>query len=372
MEEKAVLKQVGRNFGIDILRMIAMVMVIVLHVIGKGTLVLHGFDQVPTSAYAYLVLQIICGSGVNIYALVSGYVGYGRKARFANLVYLWLRVLYYAVIITVIFYIAQLREFTWIGLIKSFFPTIFNFWWYWTAYFALCLFAPLLNLGLERINKRTGIAIVIAFTFVFSVLPVLFVRTHIFGLETGLSVIWLMSLYVIGAIIKKFELFSKVKTWILVLIYIASVGVIFGTQILFDAHGFTIMGADVNGSYFHNYVSPFTLISAIALILIFSRIDVKNKPLQKVIGFVGPSVFSAYLITEHYFMVSEIIRDKYTFVSNYNQFLGALILLAISIGIFVGCIIIDIPRELLFKYTKIKKHLNSLEDRLLSPKEENN
>ena len=150
-----------RNFGIDLLRMIAMEMIVVLHLMGYGIAVFAGVDNVPPSMYVHLFLNILCGCGVNLYAFISGYVASGKKVRFSNLIVLWMRVVFYAVIFVVIAFIFGLKEFDLNTLIKSFFPTLFNYWWYWTAYFALFIFSPLLNIGIDHLNRKSGISLFI-------------------------------------------------------------------------------------------------------------------------------------------------------------------------------------------------------------------
>ena len=369
METQVIKTKSERNFGIDLLRMIAMEMIVVLHLMGYGIAVFEGVDNVSPSMYVHLLLNILCGCGVNLYAFISGYVASGKKVRFSNLIGLWMRVVFYAVIFVVIAFIFGLKEFDLNTVIKSFFPTIFNYWWYWTAYFALFIFSPLLNIGIDHLNRKSGISLFITLFLLFSVLPTAFMRTHIFNMDSGLSVIWLMVLYVMGGIAKKFDLFKNIKTWILVLIYLASIAVIFGTQLLFDWHHIELLGAEADGGYFHNYVSPFTVVSAVALVLIFSRMSIKNSIVKKAITLVTPSVFSVYLIHEH-FLVRGFYQGKFSLIRDYNQFVGVLAILGIATAVFVGCILIDLPRELIFKKLNLKKKIGTLEDKLLTESKE--
>lgn len=365
MQENTAIKKDERNYGIDILRMLAMILIIILHISSYSVRAIDGLAIVPPEKMMYLLLQTVCGAGVGIYAILSGYVAYGKKARFSNLVYLWLRVLFYSVLIPVIFYITKEREYDTDDFIKRFFPTIFNYWWYWSAYVVLCLFAPLINKGLETINRKASIFLFVSLFVVFSVLTSIFGRTGNFNMEGGLSAVWLIVLYIIGALIKKNNFFSKVKTWQMLLIYSASLAFIFGSEIVLQRHHMKILGNEMGGSLFHQNLSPFTVICSISLLIVFARIKVNGKLTKNVIGFVGPSVFSAYLIHAHHYVVS-FTKERLIFIGEYNQFVGVLLTIAICVGVFVACILIDIPREILFKKIKIKEKFKQLENKIFS------
>ncbi|MBQ4600628.1 MAG: hypothetical protein IJB17_03245 [Oscillospiraceae bacterium] len=63
-----------RHYGIDLLRVVAMYMVVVLHVIGKGG-VASAVQEPGLSFGALWFLEVGAYCAVNCYALISGYVG---------------------------------------------------------------------------------------------------------------------------------------------------------------------------------------------------------------------------------------------------------------------------------------------------------
>ena len=71
-------KQNGRNYGIDLLRIISMVMIQILHILGNGG-ILNASIGAPVRNNVAWFLEIASYCAVNCYALISGYVGYGRK-----------------------------------------------------------------------------------------------------------------------------------------------------------------------------------------------------------------------------------------------------------------------------------------------------
>ena len=87
-----------RNFGLDLLRMAAMFLVAVLHVLGAGGVLDSAAPLSPDYMTAWL-LETAAFCAVNCYALLSGFVGLGGRFRYANLALLWCQVAFYTLLI---------------------------------------------------------------------------------------------------------------------------------------------------------------------------------------------------------------------------------------------------------------------------------
>ena len=70
-----------RNLGIDLLRIISMLMIVVLHVLKKGG-ILENAEVNSAHYYVAWVLEALCIGAVNCYALISGYVGVNSKIKY--------------------------------------------------------------------------------------------------------------------------------------------------------------------------------------------------------------------------------------------------------------------------------------------------
>ena len=76
MQEFRLSSMEERNYGIDLLRIVSMMMVVLLHVLGQGG-ILDGSDPLTVKSETAWLLEIGAYSAVNIYAMISGYVGMG-------------------------------------------------------------------------------------------------------------------------------------------------------------------------------------------------------------------------------------------------------------------------------------------------------
>lgn len=89
-----------RNYGIDLLKLFAMLGVVMLHVLGRGGVVSASISEGLFSV-KYLVLYWLYAfvyPAVNVFVLSTGYVMWNRKWRLSRLVELWIEVVFYSVI----------------------------------------------------------------------------------------------------------------------------------------------------------------------------------------------------------------------------------------------------------------------------------
>lgn len=142
-----------KNYGIDALRMLAMFMVVILHILTQGG-ILNATGKFTSQYEAGWLLQTAAFCAVDVYALISGYVWVYAKYQYRNIIELWIQVVFYTVLITLLFWVFIPDSVSAMEWIKAIFPVMFNQYWYFSSYAALFLFIPLLNVILEKMEKR--------------------------------------------------------------------------------------------------------------------------------------------------------------------------------------------------------------------------
>ncbi len=93
------------NAGIDFLRIFAMFMIVVTHVLGKGGVRDSVAGTVDVHFLQTWIIQASVYVAVNCYALISGYVGFRSNFKYSKVVNLWLQVAFYSIGITLFFLI---------------------------------------------------------------------------------------------------------------------------------------------------------------------------------------------------------------------------------------------------------------------------
>ena len=354
-----------RNYGIDLLRIVSMFMVVVIHIINNGAMPeTDGVIQPRYYPVYILGLMVVCA--VNCYALVSGYVGYGRKIKYTNLAVLWLRVLWYSVLITVVFYIFVYKNFNIFEIIPSFFPVIKQTYWYFTSYFLMFIFTPLMNIALENMNRTQLRVLIYSIMFLVSVYPLLMIIFNIsdpFKLSKGYSAWWLAFLYIIGGYIRKYDIFSHTKQAKALISYLAFVIGAFLFKFLFEYVLNNILGLGIKLDFMSEYTPIFAVGTAVSLLVFFKNLKIKEG-FTKIISFVSSLVFSVYLIHTNHTIFNRYIVNKLIFLSQMPMWKEIPCILGLALAIFVACIIIDIPREYLFKKLKLKERIYKIEEKI--------
>ncbi|MGQ9411683.1 acyltransferase family protein [Streptococcus pluranimalium] len=126
------------NAGIDFLRIFAMFMIVVTHVLGKGGVRDSVAGTVDVHFLQTWIIQASVYVAVNCYALISGYVGFRSSFKYSKVVNLWLQVAFYSIGITLFFLILgkDIGSNDWLA---AFFPVITGQYWYVTAAATLIL-----------------------------------------------------------------------------------------------------------------------------------------------------------------------------------------------------------------------------------------
>ena len=181
-----------KNRGIDALRMVAMFMVVTLHILTQGG-VLNASVRFTSQYEAGWFLQTAAFCAVDVYALISGYVWACAEYRYRKIIELWLQVAVYTVSITVLLCFLIPSSVSATQWLKAFFPVMSGQYWYFSSYVALFLFIPLLNMILEKMEKRQLRFCLGMILLFFSCFQTLF-YSDVFGTNDGYSAIWLMIL----------------------------------------------------------------------------------------------------------------------------------------------------------------------------------
>lgn len=336
-----------RNYGIDLLRIVAMLLVAVLHTLGHGGVLSFARPHSARWETAWL-LETAAYCAVNCYAMISGYAGGGR--RISTLAVNWLRVLYYSVLISAVFMFIVPDD---VDMLGSFFPVMSDKYWYFTAYFALSLFSPFLDAGMTALGKvRTAMACCLIM-LIYTVIPA-FTGSEPFVLNGGYGLIWLTAMYMLGGCIKRSGLEKKGRAWLWAIAYCACVT---GAWLI------KINCESWLGDRFVSYTSPFIVGAAFSLVMCFAAIK-PGRILRKIIAFVSPLAFSVYLIHDSELVRLNVIENTFKQYGRMDPLPLTLSVLGTALAIFVICAAIDIPRELLFRKTKLKERLTALEIRL--------
>lgn len=334
-----------RQSNIELLRIIAITMVLMLHFNVQGW---HPGIYTEERIFSLSlieghIIESLCISAVNIFVLISGY--FSIKLSIKSILNLYIR----CFIIGLITYLAYLliahEPATTSALVGRALAFTHNHWWFVISYLGLIAISPILNAGCEALSKRN-------YLYVLSMLSIAMIY---FGwyknweiTNAGYSLIHFIYLYIIARYIKLHVSNQLVRqhrwTWFLLFALLVVVLVVF---------------ALFNPPYAYAYNNPIVIAIAICLLLFSISMPFYNR----YINWCAASVFSAYLIQESPYFGRLLLYPKTNELFANGLCGGGAILFAILVA---STLIISIVVDKIFvmpvikytnkKYDKIFNH----------------
>ncbi len=296
------MNQLKRLTNFELLRVLAMLMVVTMHYL-TGTESLPELGKpVGTGQILGTALESVCVVAVNVYVLISGYFMVQSEFKLSRVIRLICQVLFYTVLIPVVLYALGMpiiiEQEGIYGLIQYIFPISTGHYWFITEYVILSLLSPLLNAACAKLSKRQLGTIIglllIMFSGIKSLVPVSLATDH-YGYDFG----WFLCLYLIGGYIRLygFSFMEKGKrAW---LVYGSSVAGIFaltlGIHYLYDSTG--LLAYYFTVPFHYNFI--LCLSGAVGLFYGFSKIQIRDGKAASFIRTMGACCLGVYLLHMH-------------------------------------------------------------------------
>ena len=343
-----------RMANMELLRIVAMMMVVLLHYLSKGGFLSPLTGEMTVNGYVAWFLEAFAIVAVNAYVLLSGFFLVDSGFKVGRLVELICQVLFYTILVPgvlVLCGILPVRAVTLYQVLQYVLPTQMLHYWFVTAYILMYLFVPLLSAGVKALTKKqlqlTIVLLLLVLSFSKSLLPVKLELDNL-----GYDAIWFMCVFLVAAYIRLYGIsfFSGVgKSFVCYVVAACAIfAVAFGVRAIYlrtDS-----LGNFIQASYSYNHI--LVLFAAIALFYGFYHLSISAEGgLGKLICAVAPYTFGVYLLHEQ-------IEVRFLWTgwlgANPGEPLPAMLIRAVySIGIvFVIGVCVDFLRGQLFKMVK--------------------
>ena len=323
-------KSKQRLYGIDIARLTAMFMVVVLHNLGRGGVLDWTIDSMRD--WVYLALENYAIVAVNVFALISGYLSAGKPLRARSIFSVWSTACFWSVSTALVgFVLGQINE---NDLLVSPFPISTGEYWYLNSYLLLQLLIPVLNCGIKSFTA-SQLGIVSGSLLVASAL---FEST---GLNNGYSTMWLAVLWLTGAAIKlnKSAIDEHLSSKRLALAY-------FLLPLIVLVHEWNdVHVAQLDPYRWLSYTNPYVVVSSICLFVLATRINVKSQNTRQVLKTASPLAFAVYVIDTSSWFYSIWLTGRFSWILNLHAFIGAPLIVFISALFFIAFLLLEFIRR---------------------------
>ncbi len=292
-----------RQANFELLRIVAMLMIISLHYLVKGGAAVpfpFAAKESPAGVLAWLI-EAFCIVAVNCYVLISGYFCVESAWKPGRIVSLLGQVLFYSLLIPVILILTgvvsagDLNVYDWIGFLL---PLGTEHYWFATAYLVLYLFAPFLSVGIQKMKKRDLqilLALLLAFFSLEKTIVPVYLATDRYGYDFG----WFLCLFVTAGYIRLYGIDWLEKRSHAVGLYAASCLWIWLLSLASNALSGKI------DTFAHYADMPYTynhllcLVGAVSLFYVFKGLSIREGRAADVIRLLAPCTFGVYLLHEH-------------------------------------------------------------------------
>lgn len=366
MEQNTCAAKTERNYGIDVLRILSMLMIVMLHIMNQGN-AFSIFDKgiARFSVMSLIYDVIMCAT--NCFGLISGYVGIKSEHKMSSFVLLWLRAVFYGILIVAVFSIFDPSRITRDVIRRSVLPITSNTMWYLTAYFGMFLFLPLINKALNELSNKQIKLIFISFILMLSVMSSVF--GDIFMLGDGYSTIWLIVLYILGGCVARLDELNSISRSKAFGCFIAMVLLCWVIQLICKLLAVYFLEDEMSDfaplfGTLLSYVSPAMLIEALALLITFKNVKISGKA-QKIVLFLSQASFSVYIIHCHPLIWTYFNPTSFSVYRKLPIPLTAAAVIFTALVIYLVCSLADIFRDKLFRALKLRQRLAEAEKRLL-------
>ncbi|MGE5410485.1 MAG: acyltransferase family protein, partial [Clostridiales bacterium] len=289
METSAGLKtSKTRDTNIELLRIIAMMMIVAHHYIWHGE-ALKQTALYSSNWFFSWTIEAICVVAVNCYVLISSYYLVNSQFKINRLIKIWLQILFYSTVIYLILVATGFEHLSIKNLVTSCLPILTNRYWFATVYIALYIFSPFLNTLIHALNHNQMRNLVIILFAMLSIWPTILPFGFSLDITNGYSIIQFGFLYFLGAYIRLYWNFNLKWTFYFNFYVVISI-LIICSKILFEFLGF-------NGlSYtFFLYNSASVILSSVMLFMFFKSISINNYIINKIINSIAVLTFGVYL-----------------------------------------------------------------------------
>lgn len=339
-----------RLANIELLRIIAMLMVVMLHYLGKGDLLPTIRTDMGANAFTAWILESLSIVAVNVYVLISGYFLVESQFKPGKIAKLVFQVLFYTILITILalgFGIIGKEDLGIYNLIVQLFPFQLEQYWFMTSYLVLYILSPVLALGIKAMPKK-HLQIVTVIFLVFmcvekSILPVQIVFD-----KRGYDALWFICLFFIAAYIRLYGIKILEKKWVCALLYLGGCMMALAESlVLYVVYSKTGELEHLFGTPYH-YNHIFVFLASVGLFAFFLQVKVKDGWLSGLICRIAPYTLGVYLLHEQVYV--RYLWPKWLGAGKAeNPVMLVVSALGAVLAVFALGILVDYLRSLIFK-----------------------
>ncbi len=331
----------GRNSNIELLRIIAMFMILAHHFI-----VHNGYDvlKLPLGPERIFFQLVMAGGGkvgVVIFFSISAWFFLDKEQTIrSNLKRVWImerELLFWSLILVTFYLVFDRADLGMKLMVKSVMPLSMGVWWYATAYAIFLALLPFLAKGLKALGREYHLALATTVLVIWGLTS--FIPGMVRISDGFLGFIYLFIL--ISAYKWYMEPFTTRQVWLMI-------GTGLGFFLLYTCASITLslLGHDMGIYITSDWRLPVIMVG-FGMFLLFDRVTFHNRTINRI----AQSAFAVYLITDYAASEKLLWTRLFNLQDLYQQPFAIPQILGILLAIYAACTLIDFIRQTLFAVT---------------------
>lgn len=314
-----------RNSSFELLRIILIIMILVEH--GNMWFIGGGYSS-EWEHWAKCIVESACIGSVNAFVLISGW--FGIRSDLKKIGKLVFMLMFCTIPLLVVALLFDWLPFSKLASMNGVYEYVLggNAYWFVADYIGLLIIAPMLNKGIQTMDKRqlrtsllAGYTLIVIYDFVF--------RVPVLGSEGGYSILWFGFIYLLAQYMRAYGLGIIDRfCWPILVAAVIMQSVLFY---------WGLIGM--------RYTNPLILIGAVCLISIF-----KNRNFHSpVINYVATSCLMAYMLHMQPILVPYIRRFLLAEYVGQGYWIYMVEVFILSIAVFLIAVLLNKVQSVIYQ-----------------------
>jgi hypothetical protein len=321
-----------RDSNIELLRIVAMILVMVVHASFLAIGAPKNVDAMsePLSVFVRFFVEAVSVVCVNVFVLISGW--YGINVKINKLCGFIFQVLFFSCLIYGAFLIYNFNSYFNCNCLGTVFLIHSSDYWFIKAYLGLLLLSPILNTFISNVSEKR----LRYFLLFFYLFQTLYGWLSIYGaqwFEGGYSAMSFVGLYMLARYLHLYPVRKLDNTASVNFVLFFSIAIFLAIVAFFV----TYLGYPVSGRLF-TYTNPLVILESLFLLFAFCKI----KFCSKAINWIAASCLAVYLLHANELFLRPYYGKiiKYWFL-NENTFFFWIYTIGFMFILFISAILID-------------------------------
>lgn len=349
-----------RSSQIDLLRLLAMLMVVCWHFYVHGIRRELSGDGVMLGVEPTLVEQlngrllqlvsVLCSMAVNVYVMLTGYLLLLKRFSVRRILRVWVQAVVTSLLIVLVYQLFSPTESLWQRLMLVADVRAYGGYWFVKCYVRMMLLSPLL-LWLARSLRQTAFVLLLIVLFALGC-QWTEESAGVFALpmRSGYSLMWFVVLFLTGAYLRRFPLPRRLSGWLMFAVVLAGA---YAVQLAVSWPVVNFESMPYNGTAY-----PLAMLFLSA----FVGGRAVGERLALCLSRLAPLAFGVYLVHDHELVRQWLWYDCSLWRSSLTLWTFPFVMLLVCMGIFAVCLALDFLRKKAFEKCRIDRAVGRISE----------